>query len=193
MWWKKKNCISVWIEIEPKSKPGHAASRFESHGVWGTDTASQWRRELTPYSQKAHLNYLRVGSFWGHSVSSQWTHKMSWHLKLAVRFLWVCNLHRELIPTTAWWAHWMISQIAHSKLTMWVANSRKAHCKLTVWVANSRKVHSKLTVVIILWVHCEVTECPQNEPTLIFKVNSQSVRCKLKFFIGLTVRFFLSC
>ena len=32
---------------------------------------TQWMCELTPRSQKAHLNYLMVGLFWGHSVSSQ--------------------------------------------------------------------------------------------------------------------------
>ena len=52
---------------------------------------TQWRCELTPYSQTAHLNYLMVGSFWGHSVSSQWTHKISSHCELAVSFPWVCN------------------------------------------------------------------------------------------------------
>ena len=32
-----------------------------------------------------------------------------------------------------WWAQWMISRIVYSKLTVWVANSKKAHSKLTVW------------------------------------------------------------
>ena len=50
-------------------------------------------------------------------------------------------LHGELIG--------MISWIVHSKLTVWVAKSWKSHSRLTVWV--------------ILWVHSEVTECPQNE------------------------------
>ena len=132
---------------------------------------TQWRCELTPYSQRVHLNYLTVGSFWGHLVSSQWTHKMRSCCKLAVSFPWVCNSHSELTATTAWWAHQVISQIAHSKFTVWVANSQKAHSKLTVWV--------------ILWVHCDVTQCPQNELLVSFNVSSQWVSCELKFFTGL--------
>ena len=62
------------------------------------------------------------------------------HCELALSFLWVCNSHSEGTATTARWADWVISQIAHSKLALWEANSQKAHKKLTVWV--------------ILWVHC---------------------------------------
>ena len=114
-----------------------------------------------------------VGSFWGHSVSSQWTHKMSSHCELVVSLLWafpesatltvssLLPLHGELIG--------MISRIAHSKLTVWVANPRKAHSKLTVWV--------------ILWVHCELTECPQNEPIVSF-MWAPSELDELKFFTG---------
>ena len=57
---------------------------------------TQWRYELTPYSQRAHLNYLMVGSFWGHSVRSQGTHKISSHCEVAVSFPWVCNWHCKL-------------------------------------------------------------------------------------------------
>ena len=67
-------------------------------------------------------------------------------------------------------AHRVIYRIAHNKLTMWVANSQKAHSKLTVWV--------------ILWVHCEVTEGPQNDLSVSFNVNVQWVSCELKFFTG---------
>ena len=85
-------------------------------------------------AERAHMEYLTVGSFWGHS--------------------------------------------AHSELTM-------AHSKLTVWVANSQKAHSKLTVWVILWVHCDVTECPQNELTMSFNVSSQwLLNCELNFFTG---------
>ena len=65
----------------------------------------------------------------------------------------------------------MISQIAHSKLTVWVTNSQKAHSKLTVWV--------------ILWVHREVTECPHNELSVSFNVSSQWASYELKFFTGM--------
>ena len=76
---------------------------------------------------------LMVGSFWGHSVSSQWTYKMSSYCELAWAFCEFATqtvssllpLHGELIG--------MISRIAHSKLMVWVANSLKVHCKLTVW------------------------------------------------------------
>ena len=59
------------------------ASHDVSLGRW---LVAQWRCELTPFSQRAHLNYLMVGSFWGHSVNSQGTHKMSSN----------CELPREL-------------------------------------------------------------------------------------------------
>ena len=124
---------------------------------------THWRCELTPYSQRAHLNYL-TGSCWGHLVSSQWTNKMSSHCELAVSLLWVCNSHSELTTATAataWWTQWVISQIAHSKLTVWDAASQKAHRRLKVWG--------------ILWIHCEVTECPQNELSVSFNVSSQLV------------------
>ena len=123
--------------------------------------------EFTANSLSAHIKFTD-SSFWGHLDSSQWTHKMSSHCELAVSFPWVCNSHSELTATTAWWAHWVISRIAHSKLTLWVANSRKAHSKLTVWV--------------ILRVHCQATECPQNEPIMSFNMSSLWVSCELKFF-----------
>ena len=69
-----------------------------------------WRCELIPYSQRAHLNYLTVGSYRGYSVRSQWTHKMISSCALAVSFLWVCNSYSELTATTAWWAHSVISK-----------------------------------------------------------------------------------
>ena len=92
---------------------------------------AQWRCKLMPYSQKAHLNYPMVGSFLGHSVSSQWTHKKSSHRELwafcefatlTVSLLWAI---REIIPMNS-------PCSGSSELTVWVANSRKAHSKLTV-------------------------------------------------------------
>ena len=44
--------------------------------------------------------------------------------------LWACS---ELSAATPWWAHRVILRAALSKLTVWVANSRKAHSKLTMW------------------------------------------------------------
>ena len=76
---------------------------------------TQWRCELTPYSHWVHLNI----SSSVHNELTQWAHRRS--------------THSELTATTAWWAHRVISWIAHSKLTVWVANSQRAHSKLTVW------------------------------------------------------------
>ena len=52
----------------------------------------------------------------------------------------------ELTVTTTWWAHRVIPQIAHSKVTVWVANSWKAHSKLTLWAY----------LVGSLWGRCRV-------------------------------------
>ena len=71
-------------------------------------------------------------------------------------------LHGELIR--------MISRIALSKPMVWVANSRKVHSKFTVWAH------------LMSSVHYELTECPQNEPTVSFNVSSQLVSCELTFF-----------
>ena len=96
---------------------------------------AQYRCELTPYSQWAHLNYLTVDSFWGHSVGSQWTHKMSSHCELAVSFPWDCNSNSELTACTAWWAHW-------DYLTNY---SQQAHCVSCKLTENSKKGHSELS------------------------------------------------
>ena len=79
--------------------------------------------ELTAKSLK-----LTETSFWGHSVTSQWTHEMTHTMSLlwAVREFEMsspCSGSRELTAITAWWAHSVISWIAHSKLPVWVANS----------------------------------------------------------------------
>ena len=102
---------SPWVTshlVAKFSPPTEIFSIFKisekSNRVW-------WMCELTPCSQRADLNYPMVGSFWGHSVSSQWTHKMSSHCELAESFPWVCNSHIELTATTAWWADPLISWI----------------------------------------------------------------------------------
>ena len=89
---------------------------------------------------------------WGHSSNSQQTHKMSSHCELAVSIPWVCNSHCE--PAVSYlWDHPMSSPWSgSSELTVWVANSWNAHIMFTVWV--------------ILWVHCELTQCPHNESTM---------------------------
>ena len=80
--------------------------------------STHWRCELAPYSQRANMNYLTVGSFWGHSVSSQWTHKMSSHCELALCFLWVCILTSracsELFLRSSWRAHHAVVSVSWS-------------------------------------------------------------------------------
>ena len=39
--------------------------------------------------------------------------------------------HSKHTATTAWWAHWLISQIGHYKLMVWDANSWRTHKKVT--------------------------------------------------------------
>ena len=45
---------------------------------------------------------LTESSFWGHPVTSQWTHKMSSHWELAVSPPQVCNWHHELAVSYSW-------------------------------------------------------------------------------------------
>ena len=54
----------------------------------------------------------------------------------------------------------------------WVCNTHSELTATTAW----------LTVWVILWVHREVTECPQNELSMSINVSSQWVSCELKFF-----------
>ena len=109
---------------------------------------------------------------------------MSSHCELAVSSLLVCNSHCELTATTAWWAHRVISWITHSKLIVWVANSRRAHSKLTVWAH----------LVSLLWVSGLVAS---KWIAMIFNVSSELavssnfhwVSCAHKIFSVLTRSF----
>ena len=94
---------------------------------------------------------LMASSFWGHSSSSQQTHKVSSHCEIAVSPLGVCNSHCEHAVSYSW-DHPMSSPCSgSSELTVRVASSLKANCKHTVW---AHLVSSLLA------------ECPQNEPTM---------------------------
>ena len=62
--------------------------------------------------------------------------------------------HSELTAATAWWPH-------QDDLTN---SSQQAQGEL------------------ILWVHCELNKCPQNEETVSFNVSSLWISCELKFF-----------
>ena len=86
---------------------------------------------------------LMESSFWGHLVHSEptrWAH--------AVSLLWVCNSHGEL-SVSYLWTHYAVVAV----------NS--------LW---ELQIHGKLSASsqceLILWVHCELTECPQNEHTM---------------------------
>ena len=51
-------------KIEMKLEQGHKSFwKVITHEIKETHLISQWRCELTQYSQRAHLNYLMVGSF----------------------------------------------------------------------------------------------------------------------------------
>ena len=99
---------------------------------------TQRRCELTPYSQRAHLNYLTVGSFLdtqlAQSELSRWAHTVSLLLafhEFATRtmsLLWaICEI--------TWWAHhaavavsslWVGLLWAHSVSYLW------SHCRLQI-------------------------------------------------------------
>ena len=114
-------------------------------GPRGSCRGSQWRCELT-------LTHREL----------TWWLTMWDRCELSVSLL-ECVCHLPLRKT---------KHFKNFKLTQWacseifVRSSDDSPCsgssKLTVRLANSRKAHSKL----ILWVHCELTKCPQNEPTI---------------------------
>ena len=77
---------------------------------------------------------LMVSSFWGHSVSSQWAHKMT-HIELVVSTPWVCNSCRGLTVSCSWdhpdeltmqWYQWTHCELVSFEFTM------LAHCDLKV-------------------------------------------------------------
>ena len=71
--------------------------------------------ELTANSLRAHMKIM-VSSFWGHSVSLQWTHKTTSHCELSASLQRTQWAHS---PTTARWTHQddltNSSQQAHSE------------------------------------------------------------------------------
>ena len=75
-----------------------------------------------------------VDSFWGHSFSSQWLHKMSSHCELAVSFWLVCNSHGKLAVSSLW----------DHPVDLTMQWKRRAHCEL---------VSCELTVLAI----CDLT------------------------------------
>ena len=116
-----------------------------------------------------------------HIWDLQWAHFEDTHFAHSeltrLLTLWAC-CELSMSLQLARWAHCYHCMVSHQMIS-WIA-----HSKRNVWVANSYKAHRKLTVWVILWVHCEVNECPQNEPTVSFNVSSLWVSCELKFFTG---------
>ena len=165
---------------------------------------TQWRCELTPYSQRAHIEYLMLGSFWGHSVSSQWTHKMSSCCELSVS-----------LQLTQWahCYHCMVSSLgwSHDLLTVWVSvscklmeSSQQAHgksssCEFTVSYLSVHKMSSpwdssgEVSMSMVLahtftrlraqWNTCELWHqayCLLEKPSLDLKLNREpQVECLL--------------
>ena len=133
----KRNCVHRSI-----------CSKVQLHIV----LPSQWRIW-------AH-NYLTGSSHW----NSRWAHFENTQLP-----------HSEL---TRWLTLWACCELSISlQLTLWaccelfVRSSQWAHhavvavsslCELQT----HRKLTASLQCELILWVHCELTECPQNEPTV---------------------------
>ena len=112
-------------------------------------------RELSRKSRKAHPAWFTVSSFCGHLITSQCTHKMRSHcacceLSVSLQLSQWAHCYHCMV------SHQMISQISHSKLTVWVwsflffsvANDKHIQ-------ANSQKAHSNLTVWVIRWALCE--------------------------------------
>ena len=65
-WLVKGYIISCYLQCDKPLHPSEGVSQHHAH--------------------RAHLYYLTVGSFWRHSVSSQWTHKMTNDVSLLLAF-----------------------------------------------------------------------------------------------------------
>ena len=115
---------------------------------------TQWRCELTPYSQRAHLMTHTVRLLWAF-----------------YEFAWMClsfateenktlqktsNSHRELVVRYLW-DHVMTHHAVAAVGSLW---ELQTHGKLTITASSQCE--------FILWVNCELTGCPQNEPSVRF-------------------------
>ena len=111
---------------------------------------------------------LAESSFWVQSVTSHWTHKMTHTVSL----LWA---FREFAT--------------HTVSLLWAICEMSSSCngtsELTLWVASSQKAHSSSQCELILWVHCKLTKCPQNELSVSFNVIFQLVTFEPKLFTGI--------
>ena len=66
--------------------------------------------ELTWNSQKAHLVWVTVSSFWGHLSNSQCTHKMSpqwafWELSVSLQLSQLAHCYHCMVRQFIVWAH----------------------------------------------------------------------------------------
>ena len=74
---------------------------------------SQWRCELTPCSQWAHLNLTP----WGKSVRSQWANTMSLE---ETNSQWACCYH--CMVSSSGWSHTWLTPNSQCELILWVHN-----------------------------------------------------------------------
>ena len=91
---------------------------------------------------------LSVGSFWGHSISSKWTHKMIHTVSL----LWAFREFATHMVSLLW---------AICEITQWAH-----HAVVEVSSLLKLQTHGKLTAnsqyELIMWVQNALTECPPN-------------------------------
>ena len=123
-----------------------------------------------------------------------------WHAGLPITSFPLASFHPGLndfgssIPVKVW-ANTLLIMDSSARLTMrltvgsqWANTVRSQesnsllplHGELIGMI--SRIGHSKLTVWVILWVHYEITKCPDNEPTMSSNVSPRWVSRELKFF-----------
>ena len=103
------------------------------------------------------------------------------------------EVYRQRLMVTSqvsqWWS-WCLTLVLHCRKWLGALRYTSLWWASNFWKAAVSKLtesSQKLTVWVILWVHYEVTECPQNEASMSFNVSSQWVRCELKFFTWYSV------
>ena len=119
-------------------------------------------KNLSSHLTRCELTWkLTPSSFWDHSSSSQWTHKivsLLWALfefvTHTVSLLWtICEIirwaHRTVVAVSSLW-ELQNSWKAHSKLTL------RVHLVSPLWAnwVSSKWAHSEIIQVSFLWVWC---------------------------------------
>ena len=137
--------------------------------LWSTFFLWAWRSIWPSEGVRAHVNYLMVGSFWGHLAHSWlmiWAHTMS--------LLWAFHEFATLTVSSLLPLHGELMGWSHEKLTSSSQCELQTHRGLTA--SSQCESSCKFTL--------EATEYPQNELSVGFNVSSQWVSCELKFFTG---------